>query len=41
MSGYSDGRGVLRDAEHSAMSVLGKPFTPADLIGRVGELLAS
>lgn len=40
MSGYNDGRYMQRGAEQAAMSVLGKPFTPADLIGRVDELLA-
>jgi two-component system, cell cycle sensor histidine kinase and response regulator CckA len=40
MSGYNDDRCVQRSAGQAAMSVLGKPFTPADLIGRVGELVA-
>jgi two-component system cell cycle sensor histidine kinase/response regulator CckA len=39
MSGHHDGI-YARPGDEQTMSTLGKPFTPADLIGRVGELLA-
>ena len=39
MSGYNDDHFARAGAEPAAMSVIGKPFTPAELIGRVGEIV--
>ena len=38
MSGYNDSRLVNRGVQQSKVNLLVKPFTPDQLIGRVGEL---
>jgi two-component system cell cycle sensor histidine kinase/response regulator CckA len=40
MSGYNDSRLVNRGVQRAKVNLLVKPFTPDELIGRVGELTA-